>query len=192
MIRGALGRLWGDQSGQTATEYLGVIVLIAAILGVLARADIDVQIRDGVERQVCQVLGEARQNCDEQAGDDRSPGEADGSDASGRGDPPGANPGGAPEVGPGDAPPAPDAGSVQLVSVKTGGTPQGSPAPSGPDPEDNAACDEGYAPTDSDGEDKVGQDILNGPSIRCQGGVPILDLNRDGIDDNDQRNLFCA
>lgn len=172
----AWARRLGEQSGQTATEYLGLIVVIAAILAAIAQAGIDVQIRDGVERQVCKVLGNDRETCDEQASAKPGP---DGGQGSGDGSTPGApNDGGTETVG--------------LDSIETGGLDQGQPAPTEPAPEDNPACEEGYAPTDSDGEDEVGQDILNGPTIRCEDGVPVLDLNRDGVDDNDQRDLFCA
>lgn len=44
--------------GQAATEYLGVLVLIAVIVGVIAAARFDLQIAAGIERQICVVLGD--------------------------------------------------------------------------------------------------------------------------------------
>ena len=171
MMRATLRRLLVDQSGQTATEVLGLILVVAAILAVLAREEVGSGIREGIERQDCRVLGDDEDAC----------GEKD------RGDGPSARERAGDPQRSGD----PSTGSVRLVTVQTGGATQGITQPVGPDPAENPACDEGYPPTDADGEDEVGEAILNGPAIRCADGVPILDLNRDGIDDRRQVELFC-
>ncbi len=45
-----------DERGQTAAEYLGLILVLAALLAAIATADIGAQIRAGVEEQVCRTL----------------------------------------------------------------------------------------------------------------------------------------
>ncbi len=49
------GRLRAE-CGQTAAEFLGVILVVAAMIGVIAASDIDGQIADGVAAEVCRVL----------------------------------------------------------------------------------------------------------------------------------------
>ncbi|MPZ86775.1 MAG: hypothetical protein GEU81_01655 [Nitriliruptorales bacterium] len=45
------------ESGQTAAEYLGIVVVVAVIIGVLATTDIGTEIRDGVLQMIQDILG---------------------------------------------------------------------------------------------------------------------------------------
>jgi hypothetical protein len=54
-VRRLLGLL-GGEGGQTAAEFLGVILVVAAMVGVIAASDIGGQIADGVSDEVCRVL----------------------------------------------------------------------------------------------------------------------------------------
>jgi hypothetical protein len=54
-VKRLLGLLRAE-GGQTAAEFLGVMLVVAAIVGVIAASDVDGQIADGVSDEVCRVL----------------------------------------------------------------------------------------------------------------------------------------
>jgi Flp pilus assembly pilin Flp len=54
-FHGARGRL-RDEAGQTAAEYLGVIVLIAAILAAIASTGIGAKLTDLIEEAIDKVF----------------------------------------------------------------------------------------------------------------------------------------
>ncbi len=47
------------ERGQTTTEFMGMILVIAAMVGVIATSDIDGQIARNVSDQICRVLGDS-------------------------------------------------------------------------------------------------------------------------------------
>lgn len=53
----AVGRRLRRESGQTAAEYLGIVVVIAVIIGVLATTEIGDAIRAGVIQTIDRILG---------------------------------------------------------------------------------------------------------------------------------------
>lgn len=46
-----------EEDGQTAAEYLGIVVVIALIIGAIYTSDIDSQIADGLTSLVSNILG---------------------------------------------------------------------------------------------------------------------------------------
>lgn len=186
-----------EQGGQTASEYLGVILVIAAIVGVIAQSSIDLTFERGVERNNCRVLSD--DDCEDGAstdlegkGDEEPRAGARDSPGSG-GDSPGTDAGGAPGGSPSPAPGAtlPPAG--------------GEPSPAGPslrfaDVRDRPAEPVNVSAADSDPEPEggevtppaceEGQDIGNGQKISCHDGVPILDLDDNGVNDYEEAERF--
>ncbi|MFJ4844209.1 hypothetical protein [Streptomyces sp. NPDC088733] len=50
------GRAGGD-AGQTSFEYLGIAVVIAVIIGVLATTDIGQAVKDGIMTAISNIVG---------------------------------------------------------------------------------------------------------------------------------------
>jgi hypothetical protein len=46
-----------EERGQTSTEYLGLLVVIAAVIGVLATGDLGGTLRNGILGGVCRIAG---------------------------------------------------------------------------------------------------------------------------------------
>jgi Flp pilus assembly pilin Flp len=46
-----------DEKGQTAAEYLGIVVVIAIIIGVIAGTDIGGQIATGITGKITEIIG---------------------------------------------------------------------------------------------------------------------------------------
>ncbi|MFD3451779.1 hypothetical protein ACFWVC_06320 [Streptomyces sp. NPDC058691] len=47
----------GGDSGQTSFEYLGIAVVIAVIIGVLATTDIGQAVKDGIMTAISNIVG---------------------------------------------------------------------------------------------------------------------------------------
>lgn len=50
-------RLEADEEGQTAAEYVGIIVVVAAIIAVLASSDIGQNIVNGINSTIQRIVG---------------------------------------------------------------------------------------------------------------------------------------
>ncbi len=50
-------RMDNDDRGQTAAEYLGIIVVVAAIIAVLATTDIGTAIKTAITTQITKIAG---------------------------------------------------------------------------------------------------------------------------------------
>jgi Flp pilus assembly pilin Flp len=46
-----------DQAGQTAAEYLGIVVVVAFIIGALATSDIGNNIKDKIMQMIDKIFG---------------------------------------------------------------------------------------------------------------------------------------
>ena len=46
-----------DQSGQTAAEYMGILLVVAVIIGALIAADVDGKIADAAKTMVDKIAG---------------------------------------------------------------------------------------------------------------------------------------
>jgi pilus assembly protein Flp/PilA len=47
-----------SERGQTAAEYLGIVVAVAALVGILATTDIGTAIKDAIMNQISKIAGE--------------------------------------------------------------------------------------------------------------------------------------
>lgn len=71
-----------DHSGQTAAEYLGVLLIVAVIVGALASGGVAEPVVNGVKRAVCTITaGGDGAGCGDAAGEDPAPGGGAGPDA---------------------------------------------------------------------------------------------------------------
>lgn len=56
-FEGLATRLEAEEDGQTAAEYVGIIVIVAIIIGAIATTDIGGQIASGISSQIERILG---------------------------------------------------------------------------------------------------------------------------------------
>lgn len=68
-------RLVREQRGQAAAEYLGVVVVIAAILAAIVASGVGEKVTDTLGAAVCQVAG--RDDCETSGGSDEEPTESE-------------------------------------------------------------------------------------------------------------------
>ena len=50
-------RAWVSEVGTTASEYLGMLVVVAVIIAALATSSIGATIYDAIDTQVCKIAG---------------------------------------------------------------------------------------------------------------------------------------
>ncbi|MFV0128058.1 Tox-REase-5 domain-containing protein [Streptomyces sp. HMX112] len=145
---------WRTQGGQTTTEYVGLVLLVAALIGALVVSGVGGQVVGGLRAAVCAVVG---------AGCQTAGGGGDGSDTeAGGGVQPGEGPAGTetgPQTSAPDAPtpdaPAPDAPTPDAPTpdapTPDAPTPD-APTPDAPAPDAPAGDDAQRAPSDGDGD----------------------------------------
>lgn len=61
-------RILRDQRGQTAAEYLGLILVVAALIAAIAATDLGEQLGANLEAAVCQVVSSEAGGCDDDRG----------------------------------------------------------------------------------------------------------------------------
>jgi hypothetical protein len=81
-------RGWAQQRGQTAAEYLGVLVVVAAIIGVLATSSIGETLRTWITTTICKIAGDDCGGAAPAAGDTPSAAAPNGAQADPAGIPP--------------------------------------------------------------------------------------------------------
>jgi Flp pilus assembly pilin Flp len=54
-----MSRRLREQRGQTATEYMGVLLIVALIIAALAMSDVPGKVVDGLRNAVCSIAGAA-------------------------------------------------------------------------------------------------------------------------------------
>jgi Flp pilus assembly pilin Flp len=50
-------RAWVSEVGTTASEYLGILVVVAVVIAALATSSIGATIYDAIDTQVCKIAG---------------------------------------------------------------------------------------------------------------------------------------
>lgn len=157
---------WRRDGGQTALEYLGLVLVVVALIGGLVATGIGGQLTGGIRSAICDLTGSA---CPAPGGDDVVAG--DGADTGGTDSGGGADSGG-PDSGGETVTGGPDAGG----SAVTGGSESGGADSGGSDSGGSAAS----GGTNSGGGDASGGTGSGGPD----GGATATQVD-DGGDDVD-------